>query len=270
MKNQGRTSWLSHAIKTRDFILDLLFPRECLNCGQEGTWLCEKCFRKLPLKSGQYCLNCKHVNQYGEFCSSCQANYALNGIWIAGDYENAIIARLVQKLKYKFIKDLSQPLGQYLTLFMRNLLNLARLTAHDLGPGPNWREFNKLTKSPQILLDFKACLVMPVPLHKKRWRWRGFNQAQALAENFTANFRLPLITSGLIRYKHTKPQASLNEAERRHNLIGCFAWQGDNLNGQHVILIDDVATTGATLNECARVLKEAGASEVWGLVVAKG
>ena len=270
MRGQGGTSFLSHAIKTRDFILDLLFPRECLRCGQEGAWLCESCFRKLPLKSDQYCLHCKKANKYGEFCSSCQANYALNGVWIAGDYASAIIAQLVKKLKYKFIKDISLPLGQYLALFMRNLLNQARLTALDLGRGADWRRLGKLTSSPPPLLAFSECLIMPVPLHQKRLRWRGFNQAQALAQHFAANFHLPLITDGLMRNKHTKPQASLNEAERQHNLAGCFDWQGAKLNGQHVILIDDVVTTGATLNECARVLKKAGASEVWGLVVAKG
>ena len=74
----------------------------------------------------------------------------------------------------------------------------------------------------------------------------------------------------LIRIKHKKPQAKLDEAQRQENIKNCFAWVGKKLTGQPIILIDDVTTTGSTLNECAKILKQNGAGEVWGLVVAKG
>jgi len=111
---------------------------------------------------------------------------------------------------------------------------------------------------------------MPVPLSKKRLKWRGFNQAEIIANILADNFKLEIDAKNLKRIKNTKPQAKLNERERRNNLADCFSWLGDKLNGRNIILVDDVATTGSTLNECAKVLKQAGASEVWGLVVANG
>ena len=110
---------------------------------------------------------------------------------------------------------------------------------------------------------------MPVPLSKKRLRWRGFNQAELLAEKVAENYGLAMDAANLIRVKHKKPQAKLDEVHRLENIKDCFAWQGSNLNKKNIILIDDVVTTGATLNECAIVLHAAGAAEVWCLVVPK-
>jgi predicted amidophosphoribosyltransferase len=78
------------------------------------------------------------------------------------------------------------------------------------------------------------------------------------------------ITSQLVRIKNTKPQVKLTAAERKTNVKDCFEWLGGNLNNKNIILIDDVTTTGSTLNECAKALKNAGAGEVWGLAVANG
>ena len=108
-----------------------------------------------------------------------------------------------------------------------------------------------------------------MPLHKKRQRLRGFNQSEQLARAISKNFNLE-INHNLIRIKHKKAQAKLHEKNRWENIKNCFSYQGKNLNNKNILLIDDVATTGATLNECAKVLKENNAKEVWGLVVAKG
>lgn len=266
----NKQSTLKSAKKLKALFFDLIFPIECINCGQEGIWLCEKCFRQLAFKSNQYCLHCKQKNTYGQFCKKCQPHYFLNGIWIAGDYENKIIADLIKNLKYKFIQDIAQILGNYMALFLRDLLNKHRLVNIDLKNGPTWRKFNTLTKSPNILLEFNQSLIMPVPLHKKRRQWRGFNQAEAIAKILSEHFNIQINLNNLVRVKHKKPQAKLGEADRHDNIKNCFAWQGNNLYGRHIILVDDVTTTGSTLNECAKILKNNGAGEIWGLVAAKG
>ena len=255
--------------KAKLFAIDLIFPIECLGCGCEGDWLCFSCFRKLTLNQRHYCLACKTENNFGEICPICRPDYALSGVWIAGDYENPILSKLIRSLKYRFAEDISLILANFLALYLKNLINASKATPFDLGANLGWRRFETIKNSPRILLEFKNTLLIPVPLHKKRERWRGFNQAKTIAELLAIKFKLPLAT-GLIRLKHRPPQAKLSEIERKKNVVGCYAWQGNNLNGQNIILLDDVATTGSTLNECARTLKRARAGEIWGLVVAKG
>ena len=252
------------------FFLDFIFPRECFGCGQEGDWLCQTCFHKINFKQTQYCLNCKQENEFGQFCPDCKGQYELDGVWIAFVYEEELITKLVKSLKYNFIKELANELSQYLILFINNLINQSRLTAIDLSEGVNWQSFTKTKNLPNVILDFKQSIIIPVPLAKKRLRWRGFNQAEMLARGLTDHFRLDLGLNQLVRIKHRKPQAKLNEKQRKTNLKDCFTWQGNDLAKRNVILIDDVVTTGSTLNECANVLKANGAGEVWGLVISKG
>ncbi|MDD5031740.1 MAG: ComF family protein [Patescibacteria group bacterium] len=261
--------FLNHVLSSRDSILDLIFPIECLGCGTEGVWLCKNCFRQLPLQNEQYCLNCKKPNEFGQFCQDCASAYALDGVWIAGNYENKIIASLIKNLKYHFAKDLAEILGQFLILFLRNLINKGRISKTDLGTGLDEEKIKKIRQTPEIIFALKNCLLVPVPLHPRRERWRGFNQVSAIAKTVTAHFNLELSTD-LIRVKHRTPQAKLSEKERKKNIKDCFAWTKADLANRRVIIVDDVTTTGSTLNECAKILKQAGASEVWGLVVAKG
>lgn len=245
-----------HAVKWRDFILDLIFPVECLGCDREDVWLCAPCFQKLKVKTRQYCLHCKKKNKWGEFCPECRRNYFLDGCFIAGDYEDEILANLIKNFKYKFIRNLGVELGRFLFLSVRNLNS----EAVDLS----WH-----AKRHNFLFNLKNNLALAVPLARKRERWRGFNQAEILKRELIGG---EVVVAGekLVRIKHKKPQAKLGEEERKLNVKDCFAWQGENLRGRNVILVDDVVTTGATLNECARVLKESGSGKVWGLVVAKG
>ncbi len=255
-----------HARLARDFILDLIFPKECLGCGCEGIWLCEKCSTKIPLNTKLFCLGCGRPTDYGQICPRCQKRFSLDGIWIAADYENEILANLIKIFKYHFAKEIKNILGPLLLACLRNLLNRQTfLTNFTTGQ----RTLKK--NLPTILTNWpNNILLAPIPLSKRRQRWRGFNQATLLAEVINKKFNLPISKNQLIRIKHKKPQAKLKETARRKNIRGCFRWQGENLNQTNIILIDDVTTTGATLNEAAKILKQAGAGEVWGLVVAKG
>jgi ComF family protein len=113
-------------------------------------------------------------------------------------------------------------------------------------------------------------VVVPVPLHPKRLRERGYNQSQLLARELAKLNKLPLVDDCLIRAYHSPPQArTASVEERRRNVAHAFSCRDQRLKGKQVLLIDDVSTSGATLDACARALKEGGASSVWGLVLAR-
>jgi ComF family protein len=194
----------------------------------------------------------------------------LNGIWIAGDYDNRLLADLIKNLKYRLIREVAPVLGQFAGLFLFHLLKRNGSAAGGLKAGLGSKRFTAIKKTPGALLDFKNNLLIPVPLHKNRERVRGFNQAEAIARSIAVHAGLACRTGRLLRLKPTPPQAKLGEKARLSNVINCFAWRGDDMRGENVLLVDDVVTTGATLDECARVLKTHGANEVWGLVIAKG
>lgn len=136
-----------------------------------------------------------------------------------------------------------------------------------------------LTKSLGTLLAASArerfgntegMLMMPVPLHPKRLRERGFNQSLVLARAIAPLLETRIDFLSLRRVKYTQPQTGLKRDERRRNVKGAFGVTGSpDLKGKTVILVDDVATTGNTLNECARVLKKAGCERVFCLVLAR-
>jgi len=113
-------------------------------------------------------------------------------------------------------------------------------------------------------------VLVPVPLHPKRLRERGYNQSYLLAKELGKLTGLPVVADSLVRERHTSPQArTLTVGERRGNVADAFACRDRRLEGKPVILIDDVSTSGATLDACALALKEAGAASVWGLVLAR-
>jgi ComF family protein len=232
--------------RLKAFILNLLFPLECLGCGGEGTWLCPACFRRLKFSPGKNTSRLKTA--------------ALDKIFIAGDYDDALLADLIKKFKYHFITALGKPLADFLILYWSGQMTLAALN-NNQAASDNQALFNNRTAA-----DF---IVIPIPLSARRFRWRGFNQAEILAREFAASFSYPL-SLGLIRQKHRGAQASLNESQRQKNISGVFAYAGPDLTDKNILLIDDVATTGATLNEAALILRAQGAEKIYGLVLAKG
>jgi ComF family protein len=231
-----------------EIILDTLFPITCLSCGKEHIWLCENCLQKIIPLSFQQCPLCeKQITSDGILCSKCKPLSALDGLLVATHYRENGIDRLIHFYKYKFIQDLSFPLGKIATrTFSRSTL-----------PLPD--------------------LILPVPLHSKRLRWRGFNQSQLLAEyigkNLTAGFEIPVPDTLLIRKKHTSPQMKIKTYQQRlsnlHNAFAIDPEKRSSIQGKTILLVDDVATTGATLFECAKVLKQNGAKKVFAIVLAR-
>jgi len=244
----------NRAVILRDFCLDLIFPIECLGCGQEGNWLCKACFSKIKLNETELCFNCKKNNSFGRACPDCQSESCLDGVLSAVDYEQPLVRKLIKTLKYNFIKAVSEILARLLILFLIDLL---------------FKSKGKVL--PQILIKTGDVLFIPVPLHSRRKRWRGFNQAEEIGRPVAKYFNAVIHTDVLIRKENNQPQVKLKEQARLENIKDCFAINSKAVavKNKLVFLIDDVVTTGATLNECAKVLKQAGAREVWGLAVAK-
>ncbi len=118
---------------------------------------------------------------------------------------------------------------------------------------------------------FKADLILPVPLHVKRLRERGFNQAVLIGEILSKKWGITLSRNNLRRTRWTEPQVNLGAAERAANVKGAFAVSsGEEISGKRIFLVDDVYTTGSTAKECSRILMKAGAAEVAVLTVARG
>lgn len=225
------------------FILDTLFPIHCLSCDQEGRWLCDTCASVIALKPHQECPACRKKNN-GSVCIACRTHTALDGLLVATNYEEPLIQKLVHTLKYQSIPDIAVPLA--------GIMNTC-INHYQAG----------------IIHDQYAALV-PIPLHKRRQRMRGFNQSELIAQNIARIERLPVINL-LLRNRHTDSQMTLAREDRLKNVVDAFGMNPDFKNiPKNVILIDDVATTLATLHECASVLKSHGVSTVWGIVAARG
>ncbi|MBI2624182.1 ComF family protein [Candidatus Parcubacteria bacterium] len=220
---------------------DLLFPRACLGCGAEGTWLCRDCALKLPALATLTCLVCGRRRPDGRTYKSCRAKVRLTGTVAALPYADPLARELIHELKYGGIKEVADILAERIVETLRRL-----------GP---W-------------LVTEGMLV-PVPLHRRRERERTFNQAELIAEAIAAH--LNLRTARLLRrIRWTPSQIELRDpALRRQNVAGAFAITPNHTLPRRVLLVDDVATTGATLDACAQVLRQAGVREVWGVVVAR-
>jgi len=218
--------------------LDLLLPLRCLGCGREGDLICPSCRQSLPRIRLPLCQRCGATVSEGNLCRSC-INYPLtiDGIRSVFLFQGTIRQAILQ-LKYRHLKTIAAPLGQLLA---------EHLSSHPL----------------------KGEVLVSVPLHPKRLRQRGYNQASLLAKELSQLTGLPVVEDTLIRVRDAVPQARARSAiERRRNVKDAFVCH-EGLEGKQVLLIDDVCTTGATLDACATALKAAGASSVWGLTVAR-
>jgi competence protein ComFC len=239
---------LSILENSKKFILDTLFPIQCISCGHDDIWLCENCFQKIQLLSFQLCPRCeKLITQDGRLCSFCKIQKPpLDALIVAARYKEGNISKLVHLYKYSFIENLHAPLGKLLT--------------------------KALSNSGLSVPDF----IIPVPLHPRRKRWRGFNQAELLAgyvgQNLTPGYAIPVFEKYLRRIRYTPAQMKIKDYfQRRKNICDAFSAVAEPLliKNKNILLIDDIATTGATLFECARALKQNGAKKVFAAVIAR-
>ena len=257
----------SRARAGRGLLAEMVFPERCLACGVWGEWLCPDCAAGIRLNQGFRCAECHSPSAYGAYCPECRPNFDLDGLLIACGYKDKKVAPAIKACKYRGLSRLSWLLADLLLAYYAGLLCQVRGSlSRDLKEA-----LDRAFPLPAVLAPGPKILI-PVPLHPRRLRWRGFNQSALLAAKLLARrpeFRLP--AGELRRRRSRRPQAGLTRRQRKKNLKNAFAWHGPPLAPDlPILLIDDVATTGATLNECAKTLKQAGARNVWGLVLAQG
>ncbi len=219
-------------------VLDMLFPPRCVSCGRLGTFLCDTCLQEAQAIDARVCIHCGvPMTQRGQ-CPHCRIDpptplRAIRGVFFFQGPIRQGIHSLKYEGRHELAPILARPLAQYL---------------HD-HPIP---------------LDF----IVPVPLHPERQAQRGYNQSALLARALGRLRHLPVHEHALQRIRATQSQTHLSRQERLANVRGAFA-ATENLKNARVLLVDDVATTGATLRACAQALQQAGATHIWALTVAR-
>jgi ComF family protein len=175
----------------------------------------------------------------------------LDGLLVASEWDNPLLKQLIYAYKYSFVQELAAPLSMIIGEYLKvNFL--------DIEP-----------RQEMVLIS--------VPLHPRRLAWRDFDQAELLAKTVSQISSVPFAEKVLIRHRYTLPQADIHDqAARRSNIKNAFSLaknyspNSNPLKDKIIILVDDVATTGATFQECVKVLKPLSPREIWGLVVARG
>ncbi|MBI4051554.1 MAG: ComF family protein [Elusimicrobia bacterium] len=233
--------------KLSSYLLHFLFPKTCVHCRrdlviQEENPLCPDCLRQLePLTADLTCQRCGiPLPSGGAHCHLCRNNKFQCQVIRSAFLFNPPLQSLIHELKYQERKSLVQPMGIWL------------------------REAFK--KYPEI---HGAQVLVPVPLYPERERRRGFNQSQLLAEELVKSSRAFVIPL-LKRIRATSPQVDLPKSQRLENVKEAFqAAETEKIRGKEILLVDDVCTTGATLEECAKTLKKAGAKKVCAFTLAR-
>lgn len=211
---------------------DFVLPPACAVCGKMGPIICGRCCQQLPRVVEPLCHRCgRQVRHEGGLCQNCASSKATiaqaRAPLLFADKARVVIHRY----KYDGLFSLADPLSEILFR--------------------GWPAWSRQVDG-----------IVPVPLHKRRQRSRGFNQSALLAHRLGDQVALPVWSDALRRTRHTKPQVDLGPRERQLNVKGAFAAESDRFIEQHVLLIDDVFTTGATLTEAAKTLLDAGAARV--------
>jgi len=232
-------------------ISTLFYPPHCAACGvrledsndaaQREEFFCGPCRKAIPLPPEHRCPICSHPLHGLMLCPNCEGRHWHLTVIVAGCRYEGLVRELIQRFKYGREQNLMRPLGD----LMLPALNDSRLQG---------KKFDAL---------------VPVPLHPLREREREFNQARLLALRLGKNLQLP-VASFLERTRSTKSQAGFDRAHRLENLEGAFHVRQSIREGASLLLVDDVSTTGTTLDLCAAALLDAGASEVCAVTVARG
>lgn len=217
-------------------VLGLIYPAACLICAQSPTsprthLLCEKCLETLASQPVPPAMALAQIS----------ASHQLDAIYAGWPFDEWLQA-VIHAYKYRYRPSLSQALGAMLALRLQN----------------------------ELTQEIPQALLVPVPLHRRRGRERGFNQSELLAQALAVAWKMEILPRALKRTRFTQQQATLTAIERQKNVAGAFAVNDtSHLQNRTILLVDDVFTTGATMNACAATLKAAGVTRVVGIVLAK-
>lgn len=223
---------------TLNFFKNLLLPKLCAGCLRPGIFLCPHCRKKIIFTKIPLCPICEKPSPHYLTHPGCKNNYSIDGLYVPGNF-TGVLKNMIYLLKYKNCREIAN-------ILVQNLF---------IDP-PVWiKEINTL---------------IPIPLHFKRLNERGYNQSELIVKEVSLLYKIPYKENLLRRLRYTKPQMSIsNEKERKNNLKGVFA-ANTAINLPNIIgIVDDVATTGATIFEAAKILKQNGVKKVYGIVIAR-
>ncbi len=239
-------------------ILDILFPKRCINCERFEDFLCCECKSSLKVIGFQRCPNCKKKSFCGKFCVE---KFSMNGRLCAETFyfdqlilcflydKDTVLRKLIVNFKYKFLRSINE--------FFINILE---------------NQFSKFFYSDCLLETYdESIIVVPVPMSKEKLRLRGDNHAKILAQNFAKKLNLKFCDA--LWRTHREDQAKLKRTDRLINLQNSIFVKKEYesfLFGKTVILIDDIVTTCSTVNECSKALKNSNVRLVCVLALARG
>lgn len=245
-------------VYSADMILDILFPKRCINCGKFEDFLCFECKNSLKVIGFQRCPNCKKKNFCGKFCdkkiherdTSCTENFYFDQLILCFLYDrNTVLQKLIINFKYKFLRSINE-------FFINILIN----------------QFSKFfPEFDDFSFSNENIIVVPVPMSKQKLRLRGDNHSKILAQNFAKKLNLKFCDA--LRRDHREDQAKLKRSDRLINLRNSIFVKEEYKNllaNKTVVLIDDIVTTCSTVNECSKTLKMANVSSVCVLALARG
>lgn len=218
-------------------LLSLLFPERCVSCDQLGQPLCDECRKKIDFVASPLCPLCGYPSE--GLCHRCQHSpLDIDGIRSVAFFEGPV-RQAMHALKYRGLRTVVKPLSGLMSDYWQR------------NPLP-------------------ADVIVPVPLHRRRLRERGYNQAALLARALAAEIGLPVREKWLVRIRATFSQIELDASERKKNVSDAFQCPDHNVvAGRQILLIDDVCTTGATLESCSLALGQAGAQSVWAFTLGR-
>lgn len=218
---------------------DWLYPPVCAGCGRGGQRFCSECLTQVKVITGSLCAFCGNKTSAGSsVCPQCSSGTVYFEAAASWAVYGGTLREAIHALKYR--QDMG--LGEFFSTF---LITLVR------NRGWNFD------------------LVLPVPISQDRRRERGYNQAELISSPIAFHFQQPHSSKALIRIKDTGTQVDRSKFERDLFLNDAFSANPATLKGRKVLLVDDIITTGSTINHCAKALKEAGASEVYAISIAK-
>lgn len=227
-------------------VLDLFFPRRCIVCDcvvyPKGNLVCTQCLKKLKIIKEPFCCKCgKQLKEFGkEYCFDCTTKpHKYNRGRALFEYE--CIQKSIFRFKYQGRQEYSEFYGQEV--------------------------FKYLGKEIQL---WNAQALIPVPLHKSRLQKRGFNQTQLMANEISKYLNIPVVNSIIVRTKKTIPQKELDDRARQNNLKKAFKIVGNDVKLKTIIIIDDIYTTGSTIDAMTELLREIGIENIFFITLAVG
>ena len=229
-----------------NLLVELLFPRRCPVCDKPvdklGRYICQKCQNTLRYVQSPYCMKCGKSlkDEMKEYCGDClgSSHFFERGRAL---YEYDSIKEAIYRFKYERRREYADFFGKELA-----------------------RQFGTQIK------EWKADAIVPVPLHAEREKKRGYNQAALLAKELEKELGIPVKEKIIRRVKATLPQKQVNGKERQNNLKNAFKIRKNDVKLNTVIVVDDIYTTGTTMDEIAGCLKRAGIREIYCISLAVG